>query len=58
MKVALSNEVSEVQSAKEETKNLMSELSTVQNRIKSTTKEIEDMKTHSSLANKENSNVQ
>lgn len=54
-KVALSSEVSEVQTAMEETKNSISELSNVQNRMKSITKEIEDMKTQSSLSNKENS---
>ena len=55
-KMALASEVSEVQSAKEETKNIMSKIHSVQNRIKAITKEIEDMKTQSSLSNKENSN--
>ena len=54
-KVALSSEVAEVQTAMEETKNIISELSNVQNRMKSIAKEIEDMKTQSSLSNKENS---
>jgi chromosome segregation ATPase len=55
-KMALASEVSEVQLAKEETKNIMSKIHSVQNRMKSITKEIEDMKTQSSLSNKENSN--
>lgn len=53
-KKALSREISEIQSAKEDAKNTMSQLTSMQNRIKGLTKEAEDMKTKTSSSNKEN----
>ncbi|KAI9556924.1 hypothetical protein GHT06_016718 [Daphnia sinensis] len=53
-KKALSRELSEIQSAKEDVKNTMSQLTSIQNRIKSLTKEAEDMKAQTSSSNKEN----
>ena len=50
----LAEENSKLQVAKEETKTIESKLTSTQNKIKSLTKEIEDMKHETSSSDKEN----
>lgn len=53
-KKVLAEEISKLQTAKEETKCIESKLANVQGRIKSLTKELEDMKHQTSSSDKEN----
>ncbi len=53
-KKVLAEEISKLQTAKEETKCIESKLANVQGRIKSLTKEMEDMKHQTSSSDKEN----
>lgn len=53
-KTSLSEEISEFQSAKEDVKNTMSQLTNIQGRIRDLNKEAEEMKTITSSSNKEN----